>query len=55
MYVEEEDLNWFEQNMKDDLAKVDELLDMTRDLKERTCSYSGLLSTREYINSDNNE
>jgi len=53
--MEEEELNWFEKNMKEDLAKVDELIDMASDLKERTCSYSGLLSVREYANINNDE
>ena len=53
--MEEEDLNWFEKNMKEDLAKVDELIDMASDLKERTCSYSGLLSVREYANINDDE
>ena len=55
MYMEEEELNWFEKNMKEDLAKVDELIDMAGDLKERTCGYSGLLSVREYANINNDE
>jgi len=48
--------NWLDLQMKEDLAKVDELIDMAKDLKERakdlkerTCSYSGLLSTSEYM------
>ena len=43
------ELNWLDLQMKEDLAKVDELIDMAKDLKERTCSYSGLLSTSEYM------
>ena len=41
--------NWLDLQMKEDLAKVDELIDMAKELKERTCSYSGLLSTSEYM------
>ena len=51
MYMEEDDEpNWLELQMKEDMAKVDELIDMAKDLKERTCNYSGLLSVREYQN-----
>ena len=51
MYMEEDDEpNWLELQMKEDMAKVDELIDMAGDLKERTCGYSGLLSVREYQN-----
>ena len=51
MYMEEDDVpNWLELQMKEDMAKVDELIDMAGDLKERTCNYSGLLSVREYQN-----
>ena len=51
MYMEEDDEpNWLESQMQEDLAKVDELIDMAKDLKERTCNYSGLLSVREYQN-----
>ena len=51
MYMEEDDEpNWLELQMKEDMAKVDELIDMAGELKERTCSYSGLLSVREYQN-----
>ena len=47
---EDDEPNWLELQMKEDMAKVDELIDMAKDLKERTCSYSGLLSVREYQN-----
>ena len=47
--------NWLDLQMKEDLAKVDELIDMAKDLKERTCSYSGLLSVREYQNLNEEE
>ena len=51
MYMEEDDEpNWLESQMQEDLAKVDELIDMAKDLKERTCNYSGLPSVREYQN-----
>ena len=51
MYMEEDDEpNWLELQMKEDMAKVDELIGMAGDLKERACSYSGLLSVREYQN-----
>jgi uncharacterized protein YacL (UPF0231 family) len=49
------ELNWLDLQMKEDLAKVDELIDMAKDLKERTCSYSGLLSVREYQNLNEEE
>jgi hypothetical protein len=41
--------NWLDLQMEEDLAKVDELIDMAKELKERYCSYSGLLSTSEYM------
>ena len=47
--------NWLDLQMKEDLAKVDELIDMAKDLKERTCSYSGLLSVKEYQNIENED
>lgn len=47
---EDDEPNWLESQMQEDLAKVDELIDMAKDLKERTCNYSGLPSVREYQN-----
>lgn len=51
MYMEEDGKpNWLELQMKEDMAKVDELINIAGDLKERTCNYSGLLSVKEYQN-----
>jgi len=47
--------NWLDLQMKEDLAKVDELIDMAKDLKERVCNYSGLLSVKEYQNIENED
>ena len=56
MYMEEDDEpNWLDLQMEEDLAKVDELIDMAKELKERYCSYSGLLSVREYQNLNEEE
>lgn len=47
--------NWLDLQMKEDLEKVDELIETAKDLKERVCNYSGLLSVKEYQNIDNED
>ena len=47
--------NWLDLQMEEDLAKLDELIDMAKELKERYCSYSGLLSVKEYQNLNEEE